>query len=71
MIVTTRQIVRDGSGNFGCPNCWRDQMGVVNPRNQVCPRCGVALEWPREAIDASRYWAEIRAAGAFVEKAGA
>jgi hypothetical protein len=52
MIVTGGRLIRDASGNFGCPKCWPLDGGIVRPPMTTCPRCGVALEWTGEAIEA-------------------
>jgi hypothetical protein len=56
MIVTGGRLIRDASGNFGCPKCWNADGGIVRPPMMACPRCGVALEWTGEAIEA---WAHF------------
>lgn len=56
MIINHGQLIRDASGNFSCPNCWRKDFGVVNPTHTTCPKCGVELEWPEDAVASYNYY---------------
>lgn len=58
VIVDRRDIIRDGSGDFGCPNCWRENMSRVNPNDSICPKCDEELYWPYDVVEAHRYWVE-------------
>lgn len=63
MIVDVRQLIRDASGDFGCPQCWTQHGTRISPADASCPQCGVALEWPEQAIKASTYWKEQKVRG--------
>jgi hypothetical protein len=47
-------LIRDASGDFGCPSCWRSDMTRIRPADKKCPVCGVDLEWSEEAIEVSK-----------------
>ena len=53
-----RQIIRDGSGRYACPNmyCWQTSFTGIKPPEvektgeilqavTVCPNCGIELDW--------------------------
>lgn len=63
MIVSASDLIRDGSGDFGCPKCWATNRQLVTPRDARCPSCATPLEWPEECARESaslasqhRYW---------------
>jgi hypothetical protein len=60
MIVDIGQLIRNASGDFGCPSCWPESMSIVTPRDERCPKCGVELEWPVESIRAHRHYTSKR-----------
>lgn len=43
--VTPRDVIRDASGDYGCPNCWYAHMGRVRPQQGACATCGAELDW--------------------------
>lgn len=42
-------VIRDGSGRYGCPACWKELFGANRPGDSHCNRCGVPLVWDLEA----------------------
>jgi hypothetical protein len=48
MKVPPNMLIRDASGDFGCPYCWSKLHGRVNPTQTKCLFCGVTLQWDDE-----------------------
>lgn len=60
MKVSDGDLIRNATGDWGCPNCWESKMGCVTPLDHVCPICNVTLEWTSEQLKLSEQFAPFR-----------
>lgn len=43
--------IRNGSGKFGCPTCWKSHHTPLIPGTPSCHQCGSELEWDETSLD--------------------